>query len=338
MRRIRTAVLAGAVFLLGAVAAKPLQAADVAGILKGMMADLGGTSPQPQHNGKLQSCAYGGTKTIEYSASAGASWYRGTYSNCREKDKTVDAVYEIEIENDEVVDFKERRSINGKLFDAVRRADHKEVMKFIRSSADVNYSERVSMGGGNEVDNWTPLMSAVVNNDKVMVEILLQGGAWINCLNSRVVNALWLAAVNGRAEIAKLLIARGAYVNNSNFEDMTPLMAAAMNGHQAVVRLLLKAGADKNRTHKEGDSALMFAVARGHAEVVRLLIDSGCDVLLRNVNGISALHIAAAENKPDLVKLLIAAGADRMARDRIGRTALEIASSKGFAGVVELLK
>lgn len=326
------------VVMLCTLTGKSLHAGEMVEVLKDMMTDLGGAVSQLQYIEKTVKCAYGGTRSVQHSATHGAEFYRGTYSNCREQGKTRDGIYEIEIGNGEVVEFRSKRSINGELFDAVRRGDHNAAKKLIHRKADVNYSEPVSLGGGNDVDNWTPLMSAIVNNDISMVELLISTGSWINFNNSKVVNSLWLAAANGHSQIAKLLIARGAYVNNSNFEDMTPLMVAAMNGHKETVLLLLQARAKRNLVHQGGDSALMFAVAGGHVEVARLLIDSGSDVLLQNIHGITALHIAAAENNPDIVKRLLEAGADRMARDRSGRTPLNIANFKGNKDVEELLK
>ncbi|MBC8017601.1 MAG: ankyrin repeat domain-containing protein [Verrucomicrobia bacterium] len=303
-----------------------------------MIVDLGGHDAVSKNSGKSMRCSYGGTRKVSIVHRKANTTYSGDYRNCREKGSIRDGLYKIVLEGDEIVSSSSRRSINGELFDAAMEGNSNRLKELIKAKADVNYTESIQKAEGGTIDEWTPLMSAVMSKNLVAVKLLVSAGAHLNYLNSMTVNALWIAANNGHLEIVKYLVARGAYVNNRNVEDVTPLMAAAMNGHLEVVRSLVAAKALLDLAHKEGDTALMFALAGGQTGIARLLVEAGADLNVRNRFGITALHIAAAEQNLEGAKLLIARKANSSARTTNGKTALDVARDKGNAGIVKLLE
>ena len=304
-----------------------------------MIMDIGGTSAVQAQNGKVLRCVHRGTKTITIHHIGTMTSYLAEYGNCQENGRTRDGIYEIVLRGEEIVSSNSRRSKNGELFDAAMDGDGNRLKELILAKADVNYTETISKIEGVTIDEWTPLMSAVVSGNLENVKLLVSAGAWVNYLNSLAVNALWIAANNGRVDIVRYLADHGGYVDNRNKENVTPLMVAAMNGHVDVARFLISARAKLDYAHKDndGDTALMFSLANRHSSIARLLVEAGADVNIRNRLGVTALHIAASEGDADMVQLLLAHKADAGARTANGLTALDIARAKGYEAIGVLL-
>lgn len=305
-----------------------------------MLDDLGAPDAQQQNNGKLFNCIHGGTKRVTVSLLGDATIFSADYHNCREPHSTRDEHYEIMMQNNEIIGRTSKRYINGELFDAVLDNDIVKVRELIRRKANVNYFESLFREDQGYIDRWTSLMWAASNGNTEMVKLLVKAGAWVNYLNSDVVNAVWLAASKGHLATVRELVKNGAYINNRNSENVTPLMVAAMNGHYDVVQYLLAAKAPINLVHKDndGDSALMFALAQGHTNIARLLIDSGADINIRNKFGITALMIAVAEGNEEITQKLLDKKADLTVKTENGMTALDIAIGKGYSNIAELIK
>jgi ankyrin repeat protein len=302
-----------------------------------MLDDLGAPAVQQKNNGKTFRCRYGGHKTVKVSPLADATLFSGDYDNCREAGFIRDGHFEVIVRNWEIVGQSSKRSINGELQEAASAGDIKKARALIAKGADVNFAKSISLDGGGEVDGWTPLMSAAMTGNIDLIKLLVKAGAWVNCMNSRAVGALWLAAGSGSLDSVKFLVANKAYINNSNYEDVTPLMSSAMNGHYRVARYLIGAKADINRIHKDGDSALMFALANHKTEIAQLLIDAGADINIRNRYGVTALLIAISENNEAMVRKLIQHKADLNVRTDSGKSALDIATAKGNENIIKIL-
>lgn len=307
-------------------------------LIENMIRDLGGHDQVDANNGVTRRCAYGGFKRVTVSLSGTLSSYKALYNNCREPGSVRDGLYEIVVDGDQVVTSESERSMNGLLFDAAMEGNLEGVRKLIKGGADVNYTESIPTTAGGHIDEWSPLMSAVISGKPDLVKALVKAGAQINYLNSLAVNPLWLAANKGHLEIVRLLVSRGAYVNNSNYENVTPLMAAAMNGSGDVVRFLLKSRARVNAVNRDGESALTLALAKGYTEVARILIKSGADVNVSNRDGVTPLHIAVAEKNLEGVRMLLAAGAGKSARTMGGKSPLDVARERGFTEIAAALE
>ena len=307
-------------------------------IIIDMIKDLGGHEAIHKNNGKVMRCIYGGTRKVTIFKQEPFTSYNGDYRNCREKDSIRDGLYEIVLNGDEIESSSSKRSINGELFDAAMEGNTIRVMELIKAKADVNYTESIRKADGGSIDEWSPLMSAVVSGKLDIVKALAKSGAWVNYMNSMAVNSLWIAANTGNLEIVRYLVGQGAYLNNSNFENVTPLMAAAMNGHLEVVRFLAASKAKLDLTHTEGDTALMFALGQKHISIARFLINAGANVNIRNKSGLTALIIAVAEGNEEMVRKLLEKKADVTLKTNDGRTALDLARARGLTRIAELLE
>lgn len=303
----------------------------------GMIVDLGGHG-STANNGKVIPCIDRGSRKVSITHHGDITTYTGDYRNCRENGIIRDGIYTIVVEGESVLDSSSRRSINGELFDAVIAGDAGKVRKLIRSKADVNYTESIRNDDGSYVDEWSPLMSSVLAGNMEIMKLLVANGAWVNYLNSRVVNSLWIAANNGRLDMVTFLAGKRAYINNQNIDDVSPLMAAAMNGHYDVVEYLAGIKADIKLRDKNGDNALMLAIENGRTAVARLLIKSGAAINDRNSSGATALMIAVVEGNEEIAGLLLEHHADPAIKSASGKTALDYATLKGNAAIVDLVK
>jgi ankyrin repeat protein len=307
-------------------------------IVMKMLSDIGGQDNIKKNSGKTLKCTNKGTKKIAIDKKNDEAKYTAVYLNCRENNEVRDGIYEIQVVGNNVEQSVVKRSVNGQLFDAIAEKDLGKVKKLIKSKADVNYTEPLSLSDGSEIGEWTPLMLAVMTRNFDVVKILVSSGAKVNHMNANAFNALWLASDIGVLDIVKYLAKHGANINNSNMDGVTPLMSAAQNGNYDLAAFLLGKHAEINRRHKDGDSALMLAIARGNNRIAQLLISSGADVRNKNKYGVTALLIAAAEGNFELTKALIDHKADVTVKSDSGKSALDIASEKGHTKIVELLK
>lgn len=307
-------------------------------LITNMIRDLGGHDGIRSNSGKTMRCVHGGTKKTSIVQRDGLTRYTAAYGNCRETGSIRDGIYKIVLRGDEIVSSSSRRSRNGELFDAAMDGNAGRVRELIKARADVNYTESVRRSEGGNLEEWTPLMSAVAAESLETVKLLVGAGARVNYLNSMVVNALWIAANIGNPEIVRYLVQQGAYLDNSNKDNVTPLMTAAMNGHLEVARVLVAAKARLNLGHNDGDTALMIALAGRRTDIARLLVDAGADVNVGNHFGTTALHIAAAEGNDEMVQLLITRKAAVTARTASGFTPLDVARARGYTAIGDLLE
>jgi ankyrin repeat protein len=167
-------------------------------------------------------------------------------------------------------------------------------------------------------DGATPLHLAAINNQRAVVDLLLDHGADINAKYDRH-NATPTGWANekGHVEMVRHLAARGARIDLPR--------AAAFGLFERVLELL---DADPSAINMSGvfGTPLHEASVWGHPRIVALLLARGGDPNLKNCNGKTALAIATGQ---------VAAGG--------GSTSIAIESRKkeiiaGCAEVIEILK
>lgn len=188
----------------------------------------------------------------------------------------------------------------------------------------------------NRDPSWTPLVDAVVMDDRVGIEELLHGRLDAGDLGTAL---SWAASGDDSATVRELLNA-GARVNFPDKHGYTALMGAVNNQKIPNLKILLDAGADANaRVPETGDTALLLPLYRRQdaTEIVRCLLKNGANPNAANNVGRSALMLATFGQPRAAVEALLRAGASVNARDKRGNTALMAAADYGNAEAVKAL-
>jgi len=128
-----------------------------------------------------------------------------------------------------------------------------------------------------DINGYTPLMRAVINNCKNCVSSLVDANADAQKQSDSANSALMFAA-QGKAEILKIILDH-YLVNNAkdnelnikqrNRHSLTALMLAVNSNSINCIRLLLKAGANPRRKNEKGENA--FDLAKGDKQILALL-------------------------------------------------------------------
>lgn len=171
----------------------------------------------------------------------------------------------------------------------------------------------------------------------VMIQMLLDGGAGVDCLSRNAQTALHAAATSGRLTAIKILVGNKADLNILDANGISALGHAAGKGHLHVVEYLLGQGASPHAA--EGmHSPLILAAANGHNDIVTLLAQHGANVHHRGINGRTALIAAAFHGMTSTVTLMLKLGANLHYTCRDGFTALDHATRASHADIVALLR
>lgn len=188
------------------------------------------------------------------------------------------------------------KTLNDRLFDAIKEDDLKEVSKCLKEGADVYATDSKGQ---------TPLHLAY--KSVAIAELLIEHGADFNATDNKGLTPLHNSCFYNRIEIPKLLIEKGADINLADNKGLTPLHNACSTGRTTVVKLLIENGAKVNITDNTGldHTPLHKACLTKYAEIVKLLIDNGANVNATSDG--SPLYIAWAFKRTEIVKLLISA-------------------------------
>jgi ankyrin repeat protein len=212
---------------------------------------------------------------------------------------------------------------------------------------------------------FTPLLTAVKNNNYKVAALLLENGADPNKQNNGGWSPLYLATDNRNIET-------GDY----------PVPKADMD-HLEFIKLLLKKGANPNirvcgtrsnpaaketfdqcvgdstetRTNftmqwlfEDGATPFVRAAQSSDIDLMKVLIDAGADPKIRTAHDVTALAVASGiawvqgvtfewskEKNLQTVKMLLDLGIDPNQQDDEGRAALHGAAHKGYLEVIQLL-
>lgn len=200
------------------------------------------------------------------------------------------------------------------------------------------------LAGGADVNersyvNRTALMFATTGE---MASILIAAGADPNLQDSFNSTALWNMSNSGYIEPVKVLLTKfhgkGLEVDSHGSYGDTPLMRASMMGYLDMVKLLFSSGADINAVNEYGSTALLLSAAEGHADVVRYLLQNGADKNAINNNGDTALIQAAYNGQKAIVEILLDAGVDVNVTASDGKTAIALALEKGYTEIAEMIR
>ncbi len=187
-----------------------------------------------------------------------------------------------------------------------------------------------------EGNESSALTAAIRLGNETIVTLLLDAGAPVNPVTTRLFAPLAEAAQARKPRIMATLLKRGANVDWQDHQGATYLASFGFFDTR-VTKILLAAGANPNARDRKGETALMKASGYGYEDAVKLLVLYSADVNLTDNKGRSALMHAAAGRYIDAIPHLLANGADLYMRDLEGKTALDIAKASGNQFAVELL-
>ncbi len=210
---------------------------------------------------------------------------------------------------------------------------------------------------------------AAANGNYDMMELFLQQGADINCLNCgnsfsyNQITALFRALLIGNQadyQFADWLIQKGADINipasGGGAAGVTLVMNTAGNlspSSSAQLDYLAKRGADFKSLDSNGNSALHYirdwhriGVDEWSSKVVAIvdqLIQNGVNVNVQDKSGTTVLMQASTSCSPAAIKLLLSYGADSALVDKLGKSALDSAieqatKSRQNSGCNEVVK
>ncbi len=169
----------------------------------------------------------------------------------------------------------------------------------------------------------SPLIKAILQNDRAQVASLLQSGAELNPKGWDVVIPLVAAVYAGHPEMIQQLVAAGANVDRLDLEvNARPIGMAIKQARPDLVRLLLDLGASPEGGDLE-ETGLAVAVRENNLPILQMLLEAGADPNSGMEDDCRVIMLAA--DRLEMVQLLVAHGADVSAWSQ-GETAIMIAA------------
>lgn len=174
------------------------------------------------------------------------------------------------------------------LFEAVQKADRREVQLLIELGVDPNWQDE---------DGQSPLHVAAEKADTgILEDLLAHPRIKVDLPDDTGTTALHHAARFDRTGAIEKLVAAKATVDARDKWQATPLMTAAHNGKTAAVKLLLDKKADPNAHDEKKRTALLYAVIRDHLDVIIALENGGADPTLKDEYKNSPISMALKKN------------------------------------------
>ncbi len=159
----------------------------------------------------------------------------------------------------------------------------------------------------------TPLVAAVSNGHRDVVELLLQDPLykpWLSVQTAQFFEIFKGAAKDNNIPMLEFLYANPLFANMPNSLNEA-LVEASLNGQMKAIDWLLAKGADiQYATTTDKFTSLMMAVATNNEALVKKLLDLGANVQIRTAESHeTALSVAQQQGYGAIVQLLQAAGA-----------------------------
>lgn len=154
--------------------------------------------------------------------------------------------------------------------------------------------------------NTNLLHRAVMNNNHIVVSELLKCGYRnVDAKNQEGQSAMHLAALNSDEEMLQLLIQAGVSVNCMDSTNNMPLHYACRHQSAPFIRALIGAGANiQGRNIRNGYVALHEAAKNGNLEVVKELLSANAPLLPRTSVGEFPIDLAKENNHKEVVLFL----------------------------------
>jgi ankyrin repeat protein len=151
----------------------------------------------------------------------------------------------------------------------------------------------------------TPLHQAIVRQDLRLVEHFVQLGANLEIYHGRS-TPLATAVLTNNKSIVELLITSGSNLNPTGFDVNYPLLSAVINNFLDIAAILLENGASVNRIDTlSGDTLLHESILKNNILMTDLLIHYGANVNVTNYGGSTPLGLSHTRIGHEKIKSLL---------------------------------
>ncbi|CAG2203405.1 unnamed protein product [Mytilus edulis] len=197
------------------------------------------------------------------------------------------------------VNFTDREKGTSPLFEAVIGSCPDVARILIHARADVNMRK---LGQENGPD--TPLTKAIQQDNKEIVQLLLNSLAKMKSKSENGLTALHYAVAYKRYDICEVLLEHGAKLHARTNSGVTALAVAIENHNPAMVRILLDYGYKMDKKFKWKETPLQQAIFMHADNCAMTLLHYGCSI--KKEKGPSYFWLAVNEKLIKLVKFMIA--------------------------------
>ncbi|XP_033100775.1 ankyrin repeat family A protein 2-like [Anneissia japonica] len=140
--------------------------------------------------------------------------------------------------------------------------------------------------------------------DRVMLVERLMQGTDVDEQDDMKYTALMWACANDQRDVVNVLLQAGADERMYGQDGETALSFAVNAGSFDIVNTLCKSGADVNAYDWNGGTPLMYAVHGDHAECADVLLFYGADMIQENESGVTPYSLAVTLGNPRVLKVL----------------------------------
>lgn len=216
------------------------------------------------------------------------------------------------------------------VFIACNNGDTTEVVRHLESGTHVDIED----------ENHPSLIATSIEGGyEDIVKVLIDHGLDPNrALNRFGETPLIRAVTEKNKPIVELLLKSGADVNMADESGYTPLMSASAVGDISMIELLIHAKADPGKQSDSGRDAFTEAVLSDQIPVISWWVSHGAGIEQRDYTKSTPLMIAAKAGKFAAAKWLLEHGTNIHAKDEQGKTALNWAKANNHTQVAELLQ
>ncbi len=196
--------------------------------------------------------------------------------------------------NTEITDYLIQKKVDINL----KNNQNKTALHYVKSPKMAEYflKKGFDINAKNKEGN-TPLMLALLDNNKPLIKFLIENNADVNSQNSMGNVPLHLVT---DVEIATLLLDKKANINTKNTQGNTPLHFA---DNVQISKLFVEKGADVNATNNDRNTPLLMALIEQQPEIAQFLIEKGAKNTENNF-GMSASKLAKEINQEHLYFML----------------------------------
>ncbi len=183
----------------------------------------------------------------------------------------------------------------------------------------------------------TPLLLALQEDQRGVVDVLLEAGADCRAVDAREQSALHWASCRGNLRHVRVFVERGVPLAAVSATGFTPFALAVQHEYTSCALALLEKGADPNAPLGDGTMALITAAHHGDLALVEGLLAHGAEVNVTDSSDFTPLIGAIVSRSPEIVQVLFAHGADPSQGNADGQLPLAFASHTGQLSLVKNL-